>query len=238
METTTKEKLPLRKIMQEAWQQVHGCKLNFFLAFLMTIVTYLVLAIFATLLHHAPWTRIVFLIFEILLQAGMTYLGIRQVFKQPLSTIIVFKAFTPRLALYNFLAIIATYVLFFLINLIFFLLAIFLIHSASGPIANFMFYCIIALGFFIGIYVLIRFSLVMSVIMAQKEATASTAFSESYHATEGCFWKILGFYFFSILLLLLGLSTLGIGFIWIIPFLFITWGLIYRHLIGDKFTNG
>jgi hypothetical protein len=234
--TDTKHKLPLADILKEAWREVKGSKLTFFLALVIFIIIYALTNTLNIISHDAWWSNIILFIVNSLLQGGILYLGLRRAFNMTLSSKMIFKAFTPRLGLKVIGGIILIYLPIIIINAIILLLS-FLMTSFFHPESHkFILYTGVTIGILISYYLLVRFSLIGSIIMAQRETNPLKAMKESVRATSGCFWVLTGFTILSFLLAAVGILTIGIGFLWIFPFLLTAWGLIYKHLVG-KFTN-
>jgi len=85
-----------------------------------------------------------------------------------------------------------------------------------------------------GIILSIAFQLVYYILADNPEINGFDAIKKSYHLMNGNKWKyvclscrFIGWY-------LLALCTLGIGFLWLIPYFIVSIGNFYRDIIGDN----
>lgn len=110
-------------------------------------------------------------------------------------------------------------------------------------IASFLFYCLntivglipMTLLWIVAIVVMLWVNLVWYltlILIAEKQMRIGTAMGWAFRAGFRQFFKMLGIAILSLVLALLGLITLGIGYIWILPFINNIYAVLYRQLFG------
>jgi hypothetical protein len=103
-------------------------------------------------------------------------------------------------------------------------------------LASILYGLIMMLGFILfivpGIYFAVKYGFVFN-ILADKDITISEAFKLAGKITEGNIWKLLGLYFVSTLIVLLGIIVLIVGIIPAIMITYMAYFYVYTHLM-DK----
>ncbi|MAI78700.1 MAG: hypothetical protein CL917_07160 [Deltaproteobacteria bacterium] len=90
-----------------------------------------------------------------------------------------------------------------------------------------------------GVMAMVSYSMVFFVLAEHPESGPLEAMARSRALVEGHRWQILGFYLrFLGLYLLLGSLTLGLAFIWLIPYQMVSLAELYRELQRTEFDPG
>ena len=82
-----------------------------------------------------------------------------------------------------------------------------------------------------GIYLMIAYTFALP-LLVEKKIGAWAALEASRQGVGPCWFRLLGLMLMSVLLLVLGMLTLGVGVIWVVPMLSIAYGLVYVKLFG------
>ncbi len=87
-----------------------------------------------------------------------------------------------------------------------------------------------------GVYFAIKYCFVFNVL-ADKDITISEAFKLSAKLTEGNMWKLIGLYFVSLLIIIVGMLALLVGVIPAIMLTYMAYFYVYTHLMGKHKTQ-
>lgn len=221
--------IPIKQTIKTAWGKVYGTKKIFWTAFLVaaaiTIVCGLINALFKTFLPQAvPLIGFITQLIAFLLQMGLTYIGIKRAFDQPIHYKLVFKCFEPRVALYI--------ILVYLLQLLILLLPIALIFGAMLLPRGFNIVVSILAGILI-FYLFIRFMLAFAIVLDQNK-NPWEAIKQSFHLTQHNFWHLFAILILQNIIVIISIIPAFIGLIWTIPFCVILYGTIYRNLLINK----
>ena len=240
-------KLPIKETLKEAWQNVHGFKASYWLAYIIMIIILfgsfaLAIALspggFSALTTSPPQLhftglaiaiRIIGQLCFLLLMYGLFYIGLRRVVNLPIESFMIFSIFKyPR-----FLQLIGLYILKLLILIIAaapFVVSVALFHFRHVLVSGWI-YLISFMVLFIGYYYLLRLSLSTFAIV-DKGINPIAAIKLSYKATKGNVLRILWISFLLVLILLVSMIPLLIGLIWTKPYVILVFSTIYKRLIG------
>lgn len=162
------------------------------------------------------------LIIDTLLMSGIWYMGIRRAINLPISASMAFKIFQLRLAL----KVIGTKILYYILTA----LPLIMMGIMSGVI-RVVSVPLLIIGGLLSIWLMTRLSMMIMLVLAEQVSPWQAA-KISFNATNGNFWQLFGIGITSILCIIAGILTLGIGLIWILPFVFILFGVVYQQLFN------
>lgn len=215
--------LPIGQILEDAWLKVKGVKKTFFAAALVATLIILSLVYLEdhteTLLSSGLYLTLTIAssLINFLLIAGVTHLGIRRAFDDPISYRSLLQVFKPKMAV----NILGLYLLKLVIN---FILAFMALSFLFGAVSLIIGMCIV-------VFIQIRLILALAFVL-DKGVTPWQALKLSFEATRYHFWRLFFLSVIQILLLgLLSFLTFGISFIWTIPYTMITYGMVYKKLM-------
>lgn len=216
--TVIPNSLSVRVALKNAAHKIDGSKWAFMQLFLAEILLALCLGIVAGYDHIHSGTKLAMgletgrMFYNWLLTILYCYLGIRRARGQSISINDIRNVLQPKIIL-NSLG----YTIFWCI--ICFITILFVI---AKPFSSLLIGT--ALLFFN-----VRL-LLTSFFIIDKQMNLFDAIEASFNATQNHFWKLLGSIFLTILFVLVGIITLGVGMVWIIPLVYIFWGEIYVQL--------
>ncbi len=233
--------------VKTAWNKVHGVKTTFFIALLILVVLQLMTMYLNKQINPTKidWNDIYILIFmliigvvRVMLLAGLNYLGIQRAENVPININMISYGFSISLFFKIIWLSFITMFLFMVIGVIAGLAVPFLIAkflALSSAMAKLI---MILAWFFSGVLALffaMRFSMANGIVIMEKDLTAWKAIKKSYRVTDGQVFNLFFLMVVNIGITALTILTLGIGFIWTIPYLFINYGEVYKRLIAiDK----
>lgn len=84
-----------------------------------------------------------------------------------------------------------------------------------------------------GIFIAVRLQFYSYSIVEHEHLDPVEALKKSWHITSGKFWKLLGFFFISIFLIIVSAIPLGLGLIFSIPAISIAYGYLYKKLAHE-----
>jgi hypothetical protein len=230
--------LPVWDTISAAWARVSGSKAPFWASL---AVFFLIMFAFGVLEELTKDYTLLSVCITYLanavayfLQFGLLYMGITRAKDLPINFRMLFNIFDLQLILYL--------TGFYILQLL--LLAIPMLVGVVGVTIYMQgdaFLAIIA-GISLGIIAAIgcaivgvRMALTMGLILDTRVGPW-TAIKQSFKATRGNFWNLIGLFLLQILIVLISVIPLGIGMIWTLPFTYITYGLMYKVLRGNLIT--
>lgn len=213
--------LPIKPTLALAFEKITGSKRIFLVASLLAVAIIFSL-IWVQDYSEEYLSRGLFFglslfssLMNFLLIAGVTYIGIRRAYNLPISFSMLLHVFKPKMALH----IIGLYFLKILIN---FILA-FVVVSFLGKVEIFL------IGMMALIFIQIRLILALGFVL-EKNMGPWVAIQHSFKATRYQFWRLFLLSLIQLGLYLVSILSLGILFIWTIPFTMISYGIVYRDL--------
>lgn len=223
--------LPVVATINAAWSKVSGTKKSFWAGLLLFFLMVFVLSFLQGLTKDIIPLSFIFAcasqILAYYLQFGLIYMGITRAKDQPINFKMIFHAFSPRLLLF-LLGLYILQLIIFLAPILVMMLGIFLYHMATTPsMAGGVTLIVLAIIAFITIGV--RMSLSMAFLL-DSEMGPWACIKQSFEATRGNFWNILGMFFILWVIMIISVIPLGIGLIWALPFFYICYGMIYLTL--------
>lgn len=232
--TNSTYSLPVRETFKTAWAKVSGVKGSFWAVVGIFILAQIVVGFLGGLGGKGGVINFIFSLVGSLIQivagACLVYLGIRRAQDVPISYKSAKEVLNGRIILY----IIGLYILQLVIFIPAAILAgigVGLIHLSAEPST---FLDIIAIIFYIASVILFVFLSVRMWLgygaVVDKNVNPWEAIKLSFKATDGNVWNLIGIYILSILIMLVCAITFGIGFIWGLPWLLITYGETYKRL--------
>src|SRR5205085_143591 len=82
---------------------------------------------------------------------------------------------------------------------------------------------------FAAFYLLVRLMLSIAFVLEQN-VNPWRAIVLSFHATRCNFWRLFGWYIAIWIIMMISIIPLGIGLIWTLPLIYISYGMIYKTL--------
>lgn len=252
METAIK--LPVFQTIQAAWHQVKGTKATLWAAIALSLLTAMGFGVaerfLQTLLQGAskaavvvpPSTtitvtavtmimRLIANIVVTLLDMGLIYIAIQKVFGLPFNFKMLFRAFAKDRILWAFGVIILLQLMVVLPTTILIAAGSYVSQHYGTNLAQLLASLLFFVAIIFGLYYSVRLSMAIGVVM-NEGFNAWQAIKISYKATQGNFWRLVGLQVTVLLIVLLSIIPLGIGLIWIIPFAFLCYGVVYKKLVG------
>ncbi len=227
-------RLPVMETVKAAWSKVHGTKGSIWaiigIFFLIEIVT----GLLSSIGPKGGAMDIIFNILGSIIQlfagASLIYLAIRRAQDFPVQYKMAKDVLTARILLCT--------IGFYILELIVLIpagllmgLGVWILNKQAEPS-----HTMLALGSIssiAGIILLIYLSIRMWLgygAVVDKKLNPLDALRLSFKATAGNVWNLVGLYIISVLVTLLCAITLGIGFIWGIPWALIAYGEAYKRL--------
>lgn len=237
-------KLPVFASIADAWHKVHGVKGVFFLGFLLMVLfdrmshslTNIVNAAVTPSfdLVMAALASVILSVMGTLLSMSMVYIGVERAYDKSIKATMLgygfsFMLFIKLIGCYILIAIPLIVPLFFL-----FLPAQFspewgaLTHWLAG--LSYVLCIIFALYY---IFLINRLFIAPTLVIVEN-LNPWAAIKRSYRLTKSNVWRLIGLTIFMIIMMMIGILTLGIGFIWTIPLTMILNGVIYRRFVESS----
>lgn len=82
-----------------------------------------------------------------------------------------------------------------------------------------------------GIYLMIALSLALPLLI-EKNLSIGAALTTSLKVVNKCWFRVFGLFFIMTLLIGVSMIPFGIGLIWTLPMMMLTYGIIYRDMFG------
>jgi uncharacterized membrane protein len=238
----------VRDTITTAWTKVHGAKKTFWAGIGVMLLVAIGFGVVAGLLSGlsqglAALINLISQVANTLLQVGLVYIGITRAKNMPINFRQIFRSFELPIAL----KVIGVYLLQMLIYIpvviLFAFLPVFLLGNSMGDvftsgltISNFLLITWSLLGIIACVYLTLR--MIISTGYAVDQGIAPwTAIKLSFAATEGNVLSLLAIVLFQFLVILVSVLTLGIAFIWTLPYVFIIYGTVYKNLGATSETR-
>ena len=251
----------IRDVMKEAWKKVKGVKgrywgafglfiaVSFGISFGFGIVEGIVRVMAAIsyngeitqeALMHLPVGPMIILsslniIFKIILYAitlpllgGIIFIGIRHIVDKPVKATMVFKFFKFKYMLRFLVMFLIIFLLFLFLLFIPIFIHTIMAFQGISKISFAVLYVFIICAF---IYFVVSFVLTVPLIV-DRDCGAWFALITSLRAINHHWFKVFGLLFLCWLISIMSILLLGIGFIWVYPFLKNVLGIQYRETFG------
>lgn len=220
--------LPVWNTVTTAWEKVSGSKASFWGSMALIILISLAFSLIGAIYQHlfSAGVGVIHFISSFInffLQMGLIYMGIRRAQDLP----IVYKDMFYPFRLDLIIKLIGLYILKILILLPFILVS-FIVIVAAGTSKGTM----VTINTVVGLaafYLYVRLSLAAGYLL-DKSLGPWQSIVLSFKATGSNFFRLFATYILLGLIYVLGILTLFIGFIWIMPLGLILYGLIYKRL--------
>ncbi len=239
--------LPITETIKSAWSKVKSSKSTFFIVFVCYIASYFipVAKIFPhegvgkILIAVASIGVIVFITYP--LQWSLFYLGIQRAMDMNIKLNMIKQAFKLNVILKMFGYVLLIFaimlvpcVFLWLPKLVFLPIAN---SSFIGSNLNTIMKLLTALSYILGMvtgvfafYLVIRFKLVYGLIL-MKGLNPWAAIKASYKATQSNVCRIILLLILMLFILAVSAFSLGIAYVWTVPFCLILYGEIYKRLV-------
>jgi hypothetical protein len=254
--------IPIGETISSAWKKIKGAKASFFAAFGILFLIALGLGILESMTETISVAlegaiKFVGQVFMYFLQMGLIYMGIQRAADSPISYRLMFRAFTNSKILLN-LTLVYFLQLLILIIPIFMMVYAFIsiasentanISTSVGPSGILPFlitsigqisisttsFLLLVAGFTLGTFLALR--MIMSAgLVLDKNKSGWQAIKLSFRLTRWNVCRLICIYLIQVGIFFLALIPIGIGLIWVLPFHFICYGLIYKKFISSHPT--
>jgi len=221
--------LPVMETVKTAWAKVSGAKGSLWAVIGIFLLVQIVLEICGGIGAKGLFNFIGWLV-QIIAGASLIYLGIKRAQDTPISYKMAKDVLNARIILY----IIGLYILQILIFIPAGIVAgigVFLSHMQSEPstamhLVSALFYlAAVAIFIFLSARLWLGYGAIVD-----KKLNPWEAVKLSFKTTQGNVWNLIGLYIINIFIIIVCLITIGIGFIWGIPWLMIIYGEAYKRL--------
>lgn len=233
-------RLPVIATISEAWKKVYGVKAIF--AGAMGICV-LISMFFQLGLHGVSYLSSEILSFisifisKVILyivQIGLLYMGLQRALDKPIQVSEVFFGFNHLMTVLKVfigsILMMLTYVPFLVLLFAAMVLAK---HPGEFITLNTLNNTVILICVILGaaglVYFGCRLRLVLYIIL-NENLNPIAAYKKSFAATRHNVLRILAFWVLSLMILLISAIPFGIGLIWSLPYMFITWGVLYKNM--------
>ena len=236
-------RLPVLDTVKQAWLRVHGSKLVFFLAFVLLVFLGLMGAVFQGLFKETQgidmliMLLLVIIVLKILyfmLIMSAIYMGVERAKDRPIRFGMMRYGFN----FLRFINLIGCYILMmlplFIAFVFLFIPSVFWGGSVNNSTivilaASILYILSIVISVFFIFWI---FRVILAPIMVVVEnINPWQAVKRSYALTKSNIFRLIGLGILKVLLILLGVVSLGIGFIWIWPLLEIINGVMYLRFV-------
>lgn len=225
--------LPVEDILRSAWAKIYGTKQTIWIAFIIALTIVFYLSIIQSIAEIASpilanLIKFITIVISYFLQIGLLYIGICRAKDLPIHYQQMFRAFSLRRAP----CVIGIYLVKIILLIIpnFITIAGLLIMSASLPATSLIGILVFCLGLITTLYLLTRLILSPAIVLDQDLGPIQ-AIKLSFKLTHSNVLRLLSILLIQIATLIICVIPLGIGLIWWLPFLFITYGTIYKNLL-------
>ncbi len=230
--------LPIIESVKLSWNKVYGAKGTFWIAFGIVILTLIILDLIqkGSMAMELPLITalIAFIaaIVQTLLNLGLLYIGLQRGRDKSIHFTQLKYSFTPSLALKLVILIILEYLILLPAMIVVFI-GIMLHQSNDHPLAHLAGNILTLLGGIATLYLAFRLYLSKGIVLL-KQLNPWHAVKLSFKATQHNVLRLIGFTLLSILILVISMVPLGIGLIWSLPYLFISYGVVYQKLFAGR----
>lgn len=224
--------IPVEETIKEAWSKVKGTKASVWAGIGILILITVGFAILEHIVKNISFLFYFLMIIDkvvvFLLEYGLIYIGIQRAFDLPITYRQIFRSLEFRVAI----SIIGYFILLLLIFIIFtsFSFIGFVIYNAEFTGKTFFAVLIFLIANIGLIYINVRLILALPLIL-DKKVNPWVAIKKSFEGTQSNFWRLLALSLIQFLAFFIGVITLLIGLIWILPFNLICYGVIYKKLL-------
>ncbi|OGT38729.1 MAG: hypothetical protein A3F11_03825 [Gammaproteobacteria bacterium RIFCSPHIGHO2_12_FULL_37_14] len=222
--------LAVAETLSTAWRKVYGTKQTFIASVALMFLMKIIFLWLMYITKHIPFINAIFVISDALIALliiyGILYLGIQRAFDLPIHYEMIFITFRLNKAI----NLVGLCLLQLLIVAIPFILAIFFYILLASYLSTIL-ALLVNIAFML-IYFWLTFRLCLGVaFILDKNVTPLAAIKLSFEATKSNVWRLASLLVIQQLVLLISIIPLGIGLIWSIPFVAITYGMIYKNLL-------
>lgn len=232
--------LPVNNSAISSWSKVEGVKSVFWPGI---IILWAITLLDFRIQHLAnlgrisidTWSIAAVIIFfiNLLLSAGLIHMGIVRAKGEKLDWHALFYAFNLNVLLHligliilqSIIVLLPSLLIFFSFQLMTMKASYLNIIGIATIVLATLFYCII----------IVRMLFSVAFVLDRSEQPFK-AIKHSIQASYGNFWRIIGFVYMATVLLVAGVASCFIGFIWILPFLYIWYGSVYLELSRKNMT--
>lgn len=250
-------RVPIKESIKTAWSKVYGAKKVLFLAFVIITCTDLGIRLldrgigyaFSGLSITHPLIVLIsviviflsLILFYIVLLTGGLYLGIRRAADLPINLAMMFQVFHQAkkiLALVLLMAIIIGIAMLplFIPEIVGSWLNVDILNNTAtampiSPLAKLLTAISYIIGFVLVVFISIRLSMALPLVL-DCHLNPIKAIKLSFHGTRKNFWRLLLINLIYLICATISLLTIGIAGIWLAPFFYILYGVVYKTLFG------
>lgn len=241
--TTTKYCLPVFETVGLALKKIKGAKVEFWKGLGLFLFAGVVTSELATYLGKIGYVFLGALllhanaIFSTLLGWGLLYMGIQRATNGVISQDMLWRACHWRMIVRIFSLYIFQF-LIFLPALLLLLSHSFFMETGNDANSENTLTGVIASVYLAGVilavfamYFFLRMYLAKGIILTKNIGTIA-AIKQSFAATHSNVWRLIGLLFVNMSIVFVSLIPLGIGLIWALPYVFISYGVAYDKLMS------
>lgn len=225
--TESTYRLPVMETVKAAWAKVGGVKGSFWAVLGIFVLLLIIVNFIGNLGGKEGVIHTVFGLIAAVIQivggAALLYLGIRRAQDMPITYKTAKNVLNTRTILYIIGLYILQLVVFIPAGI---LLGIGIYFNQTAPFIAFLFYLASVLLF---IFLSVRMWLGYGIVL-DKNLNPWEAIKLSFKATCDNVWNLIGLYLLTICIVIVCTITLGIGYIWGLPWLLIIYGEGYKRL--------
>jgi len=239
-------RLPIIETVKNSWEKVKGSKATFWAVLIIVIMAQLCVtgidqllqpsnneqAVTSGFIYLGIAVTILLVIFRIILQWGLVYMAVQRAMNLSIRFNMLKYVFNMNLifrmiglTVLNFLILLPAIILLFLPT-----------AFSTNNINNIM-KLLTSISYLVGailfVYLFMRL-LLAPVLVIMKKTGPWTAIKISFKATKSNVWRLIGLFLLNMIILVLSAIPLGIGLIWSLPYLFISYAMVYKELIISK----
>ncbi|MEO8401866.1 MAG: hypothetical protein ABI597_08765 [Gammaproteobacteria bacterium] len=232
--------LPVIDTIKTGWAKVKGSKSAFWAAIGLLFLIILAMGCMEGFLRWmglpvvAGLLYIIMMFIQLILGWGILFMGIQRGADQPIRAGMLFYAFNVSLVL-KIIGVIILRILIILPSYALLVLGVFLPHIWDNSSAGSLGLILQLAGMILTIYLAIRMSLSAGVVLTRLSNPVE-AIKLSFKSTRSNAWSILGILVLNMLIIIIGAIPFGIGLIWVLPYIFITYGVIFQRLFTSRQT--
>lgn len=236
--TTGQYSIPIKAILSEAWHRVKGIKKSFWGGFALLFVSLTGICFLFFLFKAETTGKIFFEVLRWFMDASLVFLALRHLQHQVIKATMVFefrKAWKPLTLMAIFYLIVFVVIWLMLLFLVAagFTLSKFYGHaSAIGFEFGLGILCIPFLFLFTYVFMLMKMNMLL---ILDKKIPAKKSFCIAFKSINRHLFKNMALVWLAGLLFLgLNLVTLGIGVIWLLPFMSLVSAIQYRQIFCQE----
>jgi hypothetical protein len=235
--------LPVFETVQTAWRKVKGTKATiwallgslFVIEFIFGLITNPKQPIFPIPMSIALIFQVISMVIQFIFTWALVYVGIQRALDNPVT-------FRDSLKYVNRVGLFFRMIVLYILEVIVILVPVIVLALIPMLIKKFynlgMFGDFVVAFFYIGaafasIYIILGLYLASGLVIKQN-MVAIDAIKESFAVIQNNRFRLIGLTIINMFILMIAMIPLGLGLIWVFPYLFICYGVVYEKLVNDR----